>query len=99
MGDRERAGGQQVEHVGERLHVLEVEVGRVVQIDVGLPDPVHEQQPPAGAVGVGQQLDLAAAERRCVPSPGVSMLSGRSRRPENTDVPALRVRAGTIVRP
>ena len=57
VGDRQRPVRQRVEDVGEGLHVLEVEVGRVVEVDVGLPDPVDQQQPAAGAVDVGEQLD------------------------------------------
>ena len=48
-----------VEDLRERLHVLEVEVGGVVQVDVRLPDAVDEQQVTARAVGVGEQFHMS----------------------------------------
>jgi hypothetical protein len=42
--------------IGQAAHVLEIQVGRIIEVDVGLPDPVDEQQPAAGSIRVGQQL-------------------------------------------
>ena len=52
-------GGQ---HVLHRLGVGELEVGRVVEVDVAVPQRVQPQDPAAGAVGVG--LDEGAEVRR-----------------------------------
>jgi len=59
VGDGQWPRFEGVDHGGELLHVLKIEVARVVQIDVGLPDAVDHQQVGTGPVGVGQQLCAA----------------------------------------
>ena len=63
-----RVGG--VGQRGDRLHVVELQVLRVVEVDVGVADPVEQQQPTAVPLVVGHDLRavvdglLVAAARR-----------------------------------
>jgi len=43
VNDPEWAGGQGVEYVREDADVLEVQIGGVVEIDVGLPNPIKQE--------------------------------------------------------
>jgi hypothetical protein len=47
---------RQVDQVAEPLHVVELQVPRVVEVDVRLRGAVHQQRPRAGPVGVADQL-------------------------------------------
>lgn len=62
--DVERTGGLLVEHVGDALNVGELEVRRVVGIDVGVPQPVEDERPPALPLWVGVQNDRDAHRGR-----------------------------------
>jgi NTP pyrophosphatase (non-canonical NTP hydrolase) len=52
-----QAGDFDVDDVAEATYVLETEIGRVVEVDVGLRCAVDEQQPTGGPVGVGLDGD------------------------------------------
>ena len=60
----------QVDDVPEPAHVLELQVPRIIEINVGLQDAADQQHPGAGPVQVAEQLDpavrtgLAEAGRR-----------------------------------
>jgi hypothetical protein len=56
-----RTGGE-VEDVSHPADVLELQVGGVLEIDVGLRGAVHEEHPRAVAVGVGEQFGRAAGD-------------------------------------
>ena len=49
--------GGQVQQVAQPPHVLQLQVPRIVQVDVGLRDAAGQQHPGPGAVRVGQQLE------------------------------------------
>jgi hypothetical protein len=48
-----------VDDVPQPPHVLEVQVARVIQVDVRLRDAVHQQHPRRPPVGIAQQLGMA----------------------------------------
>ena len=51
------AGREGAGHDGrKRLGVVQLEVGRVVEVDVGVPHPVQDEQPTSRAVGVAADL-------------------------------------------
>ena len=50
-------GRGEVEHVPETLHVLEVEVARIVQVDVRLRRAADQQGPGVRPVRIGEQFD------------------------------------------
>lgn len=56
MSDRERAGWQGVENIREDAGVLEVQIGGIVEVDVGLPNPIKQEQPTSRPIGVRKQL-------------------------------------------
>jgi len=57
----DRAGWEAVHDVTEPAHVVELQVGRVVEIDVRLRDAVDREEPGVCVVGVAQQLRDAEA--------------------------------------
>jgi hypothetical protein len=62
--DRPALLGGEVEHVAHPAHVLELQVGGVLEVDVRLRRAVHHQHPGAVAVGVPEQLGGAAVDGR-----------------------------------
>ena len=54
--------GGQVDQVTEPPHVLELQVLRVIEVDVGLRGAVQQQRPGAGPVGVGHELGHAGVD-------------------------------------
>ena len=59
MHGGQRTGRQRRNDLGHGLQIREFEVGRVVQIDVGLADAIDQQQPATRPLFVSQQFDLA----------------------------------------
>ena len=69
-----------------RLHVGELEVGRVLEVDVGVPQAVEHEHPSAGPLGIDVdrkavvgRLDVAAARCRGRPDPGQRHDQGQHR--------------------
>ena len=73
---RERTVGQHVDDVAHEPDVVELEVGRVGAVDVGLRHAVDRQQPAVVGVEVAQELRLAEPHR---PPPGGRPGHGSSR--------------------
>jgi len=61
------AGGQGVEYVREDADVLEVQIGGVVEVDVGLPNPIKQKQPASRPIGVRKQLRSTGANVDAAP--------------------------------
>ena len=55
--------GCQIDQVAEPAHVLELQVARVRQVDVGLRETAAEQGPASWPVGVGDDFDCASRAR------------------------------------
>ena len=67
MNDPEWAGGQGVEYIREDADVLEVQIGGVVEVDVGLPNPIEQKQPASRPIGVRKQLRSTRANVDAAP--------------------------------
>ncbi len=61
--ERGAVGREQVEQVADQADVLELQVGRVLEVDVGLRDPLDVELPAAVAVGVLEQLGRTGVHR------------------------------------
>ena len=100
---------RQVDQVPEPPHVLELEVPRVIEVDMGLRSAVHQQRPSPGAVRIDDKLGGARIGARPDGRPAAALLpvghSDQYRRPcpEQRDRPGERPRgtpaAGTAGRP
>src|SRR3954465_3196293 len=70
------AGQDGVDDDRHVLHVLELEMRRVVDIDVRLLDAVDEKPPPGRAVGIAPQLDAAPQPRAHATTSSVGVAPG-----------------------
>ena len=97
--ERLPGGRHEVDQVPEPPHVLELEIARVVEVDMGLREAVHQQRPGRAAVRIAHELDHARARlvRHIDYRPSVSSAMSTCRKEEMNssrlvtlqDVPAL----------
>ena len=61
--ERRTARAQDVERLGDPVDVVEAEVARIVDVDVRGGHPLEQQEPAAGAAGIGDDLGDAGQRR------------------------------------